>query len=70
MAQKTDSRVASPPTTTVSVTDFRNHLAKYLELAHYNGHYFLVERNHEPFVVMLSVEEYRRLLAVRDAAAR
>jgi len=66
MAQKTDSRTAPPPTTTISVTDFQNHLAKYLELAHYNGQYFLVERNHEPFVVMLGVEEYPRLIAAGE----
>ena len=66
MAQKTDSRTASPPTTTISVTDFRDHLAKYLERAHYSGQCFLVERNHEPFVVMLGVEEYRRLLAAGE----
>jgi prevent-host-death family protein len=62
MAQKTDSRAEPTRTTTISVTDFRNHLAKYLELAHYSGQYFLVERNHESFVVMLGVEEYRRLM--------
>ena len=44
MAQKTDSRTASPPTTTISVTDLRTHLAKHLELAHYNGRRFLIER--------------------------
>lgn len=70
MAQKTDSRTAAPPTTTISVTDFRNRLAKYLELAHYNGQHFLVERNHEPFVVMLGSEEYRRLMAERDTVLR
>jgi hypothetical protein len=63
MAQKTDSRTASPPPTTISVTDLRTHLAKHLELAHYNGRRFLIERNHEPFAVMLGIEEYRRLVA-------
>jgi prevent-host-death family protein len=69
MAQRTDTRTVSPRTTTISVTDFRTHLAKYLELAHYSGQYFLVERNHEPFVVLLSVEEYRRLMKAGEQRA-
>jgi hypothetical protein len=36
------------------------------ELAHYNSHCFLVERNHEPFAVLLGIEEYRRLVAVGE----
>jgi len=63
MAQKTDSQAEPTHTTTISVTDLRTHLAKHLELAHYNDRRFLVERNHEPFAVLLGVEEYRRLLA-------
>ena len=66
MAQKTGSRAEQTRTTTISVTDLRTHLAKHLELAHYNGHHFLVERNHEPFVVMLGIEEYRRLMAAGE----
>jgi PHD/YefM family antitoxin component YafN of YafNO toxin-antitoxin module len=66
MTQKTGSRAEPTHTTTISVTDFRTHLAKHLELAHYNGKCFLVERNHEPFVVMLGVEEYRRLVTAAE----
>jgi hypothetical protein len=66
MAQKTTSRAEPTRTTTISVTDFRTHLAKHLELAHYNGQHFLVERNHEPFVVMLGIAEYRRLVAAAE----
>jgi PHD/YefM family antitoxin component YafN of YafNO toxin-antitoxin module len=63
MPPKTDSRAEPTHTTTISVTDLRTHLAKHLEVAHYNDRRFLIERNHEPFAVLLGVEEYRRLLA-------
>lgn len=66
MAQKTDSRAEPTRTTTISVTDLRTHLAKHLERAHYNSHCFLVERNHEPFAVLLGIEEYRRLVAAGE----
>jgi hypothetical protein len=33
-----------------------------LERAYYHGQCYLVERSREPFVVFLSVEEYRRLV--------
>ncbi len=48
---------------TISVTEFRTDLAKYLERAHYNHQRFLVERNHQPFVILLGIDEYRRLTA-------
>ncbi len=66
MTQKTAGRADPPRTTTITVTDLRTDLRKHLELAHYNGKHFLVERNHEPFVVMLGIEDYRRLLAAAE----
>ena len=63
MAQKTSVRAEPTRTTTITVTDLRTDLRKHLEQAHYKGTHFLVERNHEPFVVMLGIEEYRRLMA-------
>lgn len=66
MAQKTGSRAEPTRTTTISVTDLRTRLAKQLERAHYNGQCFLIERNHEPFAVLLGIEEYRRLVAIED----
>lgn len=63
MASKTPPRQDSSRTTTITVTDLREDLRKYIELAHYNGKHFLVERNREEFVVILGVEDYRRLIA-------
>jgi prevent-host-death family protein len=67
MATKTPSRQEPPPTTTITVTDLREELRKYIELAHYKGQHFVVERNREEFVVILSVEDYRRLVAVAES---
>ena len=53
--------------TTITVTDLREDLRKYIELAHYKGKHFLVERNREEFVVILGVEDYRRLVAVAES---
>ena len=66
MAQKTGSRVEPTRTTTITVTDLRTDLRKHLELAHYSGKHFLVKRSHEPFVVILGIEEYRRLVAASE----
>lgn len=66
MAQKTDGRAEPVHTTTVTVTDLRTDLRKYLELAHYSSRHFVVERNHEPFVMILGIEDYRRLLAAGE----
>lgn len=66
MTQQTAGRAAPATATTISVTELRTDLAKYLERAHYNNKRFLVERNHEPFVILLGIEEYKRLLAERD----
>jgi len=67
MAQSSSSRT-KPTGVTISVTDLRTHLAKHLELAHYQGQHFLVERSHEPFVALLGIEEYRRLLRAAGEA--
>lgn len=67
MASKTPPRRDSPRTTTITVTDLREDLRKYIELAHYKGQHFVVERNREEFVVILSVEDYRRLVAVAES---
>ena len=78
MVQKIGGRVffgeracpaAPTPTTTISVTDLRTDLRKHLELAHYSGKHYLVERNHEPFVVMLGIEEYRLLVSAGEKHA-
>jgi hypothetical protein len=66
MAQKTGSRAEPTRTTTITVTDLRTDLRKHLELAHYSGKHFLVERSHEPFVVILGIEEYRRLVRAAE----
>jgi len=63
MAQKTGGRNEPTRTSTITVTDLRIDLRTYLELAHYNGKHFLVERNHEEFAVLLGIEDYRRLVA-------
>ncbi len=57
-----------PSGVTISVTDLRTDLAKYLERAHYQGQHYLVERSHEPFVALLGIEEYRRLLRAAGEA--
>ena len=57
-----------PSDVTISVTDLRVNLAKHLEIAHYQSKHFLVERNHEPFVALLGIEEYRRLLRAAGEA--
>ena len=67
MAQSSSSR-PKPSGVTISVTDLRTDLAKYLERAHYQGQHYLVERSHEPFVALLGIEEYRRLLRAAGEA--
>jgi PHD/YefM family antitoxin component YafN of YafNO toxin-antitoxin module len=52
--------------TTITVTDLRTNLRQHLEVAHYQGQRFLVERNHVPFVVILGIEDYRRLVGAGD----
>lgn len=70
MAQSSSSR-PKPSGVTITVTDLRTELAKYLERAHYQGQHYLVERSHEPFVAILGIEEYRRLLrAAGEAGGR
>ena len=74
MAQKTRGRADSgelsraepAPTTTITVTELRTDLRKHLELAHYHGKHFLVERSHRSFVVILGIHEYRRLVAAAE----
>jgi hypothetical protein len=57
-----------PSGVTISVTDLRTHLAKHVEVAHCQAQHYLIERSHEPFVAILGIEEYRRLLrAAREA---
>ncbi len=60
---QTAGRPEPAAATTISVTEFRTELAKYVEQAHYHNRRFLVERNHEPFVILLGIDEYRRLTA-------
>lgn len=67
MAQSSSSR-PRPSGVTISVTDLRTEQAKYLERAHYQGQHYLVERNHRPFVAILGIEEYRRLLRAAGEA--
>ncbi len=67
MAQSSSSR-PKPSGVTITVTDLRTDLAKYLERAHYQGQHYLVERSHEPFVALLGIEEYRRLLRAAGEA--
>ena len=67
MAHSSTTR-PKPSGVTISVTDLRTDLAKYLERAHYQGQHYLVERSHEPFVALLGIEEYRRLLRAAGEA--
>ena len=67
MAHSSTTR-PKPSGVTISVTDLRTDLAKYLERAHYHGQHYLVERSHEPFVALLGIEEYRRLLRAAGEA--
>jgi len=66
MALKIVGRIEPTRTTTITVTDLRIDLCTYLELAHYNGKHFLVERSHMPFAVILGIEEYRRPVAAGE----
>jgi hypothetical protein len=67
MAQSSSTR-PKPIGVTIPVTDLRTDLRKHLELAHYQGQHYLVERSYEPFVAILGIEEHRRLLrAVGEA---
>jgi hypothetical protein len=67
MAHSSSAR-PKPAGVTISVTDLRTNLAKHLELAHYQAQHYLVERSHEPFVALLGIEEYRRLLRAAGEA--
>lgn len=71
MATKTPSRqevlAVKARLTKITVTDLREDLRKYIELSHYQSQHFLVERNREEFVVILSVEDYCRLVAVAES---
>lgn len=67
MAHSTTAR-PKPGGVTISVTDLRINLAKHLEIAYYQSRHFLVERNHQPFVAILGIEEYRRLLRAAGEA--
>ena len=67
MAHSSSTR-PKPTGVTISVTDLRTNLAKHLEVAHYQSQHFLVERSHEPFVAILGIEEYRRLLRAAGEA--
>ena len=71
MATKTPSRqellAVTARLTTITVTDLREELRKCIELAHYKGQHFVIERNREEFVVILSVEDYCRLVAVAES---
>ena len=71
MATKTPSRqellAVKARLTTITVTDLREDLRKYIELAHYKSQHFLVERNREEFVVILGVEDYCRLVALGES---
>ncbi len=53
----------------VSITELRDDLRKYLEQAHFRGRHILVERNRDPFVVVIGVEEYRRLVQADGSRA-
>jgi hypothetical protein len=67
MAHSSSTR-PKPTGVTITVTDLRTHLARHLEVAHYQSQHYLVERNHEPFVALLGIEEYRRLLRAAGEA--
>ena len=67
MAQSSSTRT-KPTGVTITVTDLRTHLAKHLEVAHYQCQHYLVERSHAPFVAILGIEEYRRLLRAAGEA--
>jgi len=67
MAHSSSTR-PKPTGVTITVTDLRTELAKYLERAHYQAQHYLVERSHEPFVALLGIEEYRRLLRAAGEA--
>ncbi len=52
---------------TISVTDFRIKIREIMENAHFRGQRYLVERSGQGMVVVLGVEDYRRLLAAYAA---
>jgi prevent-host-death family protein len=47
---------------TISVTDLRVRTREILEEAHFRGAHYVVERAGHEMVVIVGVEEYRRLL--------
>lgn len=49
---------------TISVTELRERTREILENAHFRGRRYRVERAGQEMVVILGVEEYRRLLAI------
>jgi hypothetical protein len=61
MAHSSSTR-PKPTGVTITVTDLRTHLARHLEVALCQYQHYLVERNREPVVALLGIEEYRRLL--------
>ena len=59
---RSSSARRKPTGVTITVTDLRTHLARHLEVALYQCQHYLVERNREPVVAFLGIEEYQRLL--------
>ena len=49
---------------TISVTELREHTREILENAHFRGRRYVIERAGQEMVVIVGVEEYRRLVAL------
>lgn len=50
----------------ISVTDLRERTREILENAHFRGRRYVIERAGREMVVILDVEEYRRLVAISN----
>jgi len=53
---------------TISVTELRERTREILENAHFRGRRYVIERGGQEMVVILGVEEYRRLLTTSAVA--
>ena len=52
---------------TIGAREARNNLSQILGEVHFGGHEVIIERSGKPMVAVIGVDEYRRLVAEREA---